>query len=77
MIFDPTEKLYDNRKRRVTDDLRECSRITLPKPLTPDEESRIQVRKRSQKEIYEKFRANNTNAKHEQNSNQKNQKKMA
>ena len=70
MIFDPTEKLHDNRKRRVTD-LRECSRITLPKPLTPDEESRIEVRKRSQKEINEKFRANNTNAKHEQNPNLK------
>ena len=70
MTFDPTNKLYDSRKRRVTD-LRECSRITLPKPLTPDEESRIEVRKRSQKEIYEKFRKINTNKKHEQKSNLK------
>ena len=38
MIFDPINKVHDNRKKRATD-IRECARITLPKPLTPDEES--------------------------------------
>ena len=57
MIFNPKEKIFDCRKRRVTD-LKQCSRVTLPKPLSADEESRIEVRKRTQKEIYEKYRSN-------------------
>ena len=32
--YDPCEKSYDSRKRRVTD-LKECARVTLPKPLGP------------------------------------------
>ena len=68
MIYDPKEMVYDSRKRRATD-LKECTRITLPKPLSPDEESRIEVRKVTQKEIYEKFREKHTNKKHEQKSN--------
>ena len=47
---------------RVTD-LKECTRVTLPKPLSAEEESKIEVRKRTQKEIFEKFRKNNTNNK--------------
>ena len=70
MAFDPKEKVYDSRKKRVTD-MKECSRITLPKPLTPEEESRIEVRKRTQKEVYENFRIKNTNKNHEQKSNLK------
>ena len=31
-IYDPSKKEYDDRNRRVTD-LKECSRVTLPKPL--------------------------------------------
>ena len=31
-VFDPVLKKYDERRRRVTD-LKECNRITLPKPL--------------------------------------------
>ena len=38
MAFDPKRKVYDSRKKRVTD-MKECSRITLPKPLTPEEDS--------------------------------------
>ena len=68
MVFDPKEKVFDNRKRRVTD-IRECTRITLAQPPDPEEESRIDVRKRTQKEAYEKFRKKNTNLKGEQKSN--------
>ena len=31
-IYDPGKKIFDDRNRRVTD-LKECFRITLPKPL--------------------------------------------
>ena len=30
MIFNPKERTFDSRKRRVTD-LKQCSRVTLPK----------------------------------------------
>ena len=68
MVFDPRERVHDNRKKRATD-LRECARVTLPKPLTPEEESRIEVRKRTQKETYESYRKKNTNKKGDQKSN--------
>ena len=68
MIFDPTEGIFDNRKRRVTD-LRQCARVTLPKSLSPDEESKLEVRKRSQIETFEHYRKNNTNKNGEQRSN--------
>ena len=68
MIYDPKTKTFDNRKRRVTD-LQQCARITLPKPLTPEEESKLEVRKRIQKETYEKYRVKNTNKKGEQKNN--------
>ena len=41
--------VYDARKRRVTD-LKECARVTLPKPLTVTEEAKIELRR----EIYRK-----------------------
>ena len=75
MIFNPKEKIFDNRKRRVTD-LKQCSRITLPKPLSTDEESRLEVRKRTNKELYEQYRMKNTNAKGEQKSNLTKQEKQ-
>ena len=68
IIFNPKERTFDNRRRRVTD-LKQCSRVTLPKPLSAEDESKIEVRKRIQKEIYEKYRQNNTNARGEQRSN--------
>ena len=68
MIFDPTNKVFDSRKRRATD-LKECARVTLPKPLSPDDESRLEVRKRTQKETFEKYRKEHTNTKGEQKPN--------
>ena len=70
MIYNPKTRIFDSRKRRVTD-LKECTRVTLPKPLSPEDESKIEVRKRTQKEIYEKFRKVNTNERGEQKSNLK------
>ena len=43
-IFDPVEKTFDDRKRRVTD-LKECSRVTLPKPLKERDEALIEIRR--------------------------------
>ena len=68
MIYDNREKILDNRKRRVTD-LQECARVTLPKPLGVDEESKIDVRKRAQRSVYEKYRRLNTNQRGEQKNN--------
>ena len=68
MIYNPKEREFDNRKRRVTD-MKECSRITLPRPLSTEEESRIDVRKRIQRQVYEEYRAENTDKKGEQNTN--------
>ena len=67
-VFDPLEKVYDSRKRRVTD-LRECSRITLPRPLSPEDEAVLKTRKRSQMEIFRKYIAKNTNKKGDLKSN--------
>ena len=38
-VFNPVDKEYDERKRRVTD-LKECNRVTLPKPLPASEEAK-------------------------------------
>ena len=68
MVYNPKDDIFDGRKRRVTD-LRECARVTLPKPLSDDEESKLEVRKRAQKEVFEKYRKENTTKKGEQKSN--------
>ena len=41
LTFDPVDKIFDDRKRRVTD-LKECSRVTLPKPLPTQHETFIE-----------------------------------
>ena len=43
-VFDPETKEYDARRKRVTD-LQECSRVTLPKPLSADNEAKLELRK--------------------------------
>jgi hypothetical protein len=53
--FDPVRKVYDDRKRRVTD-LQECSRVTLPKPLPTKEEALIEMRQEIHGKIYEEYR---------------------
>ena len=57
--FDPQLRVYDARKKRVTD-LKECARITLPKPLSPSEETKLEVRREAHLSIYESYREENT-----------------
>ena len=54
-IFNPVEKVFDDRKRRVTD-LRECSRVTLPKPLKEKDEALVEIRREVIGNIFEGFR---------------------
>lgn len=65
--FDPINKIYDDRKRRVTD-LAECSRVTLPKPMQIEEEALIEIRRNMHKKIFSQHREENTdNGKQESN----------
>ena len=64
-VFDPVNKIYDSRRRRVTD-LKECSRVTLPKPLSTDEEATMELRKKSQQEIFSEYVKKHTDKKNEQ-----------
>ena len=67
-VYDPVEKIYDDRKRRVTD-LKECSRVTLPRPLKPAEEANIEIRSNAQKKIYDDYRKNNVDKNDDQKCN--------
>ena len=68
MTFDPLNKIYNDRKRRVTD-LEECSRITLPRPLPTKHETWIEMRRGIHGNIYKEHRKDNCNKKGEQASN--------
>ena len=54
-IYDPVEKRYDDRNRRVTD-LPECSRVTLPRPLNIIREAQIENRRDIHNNIYQQYR---------------------
>ena len=58
--FDPIGKIYDDRKRRVTD-LQECNRVTLPKPLPVSEEALIEMRREIHSRIFKDHREEFTN----------------
>ena len=66
--FDPVEKVYDDRKRRVTD-LQECSRVTLPKPLPTNEEALLEIRRGIHSKIYSEYRQEHCTNEGEQQSN--------
>ena len=66
--YDPVEGIYDGRKQRVTD-LKECSKVHLPKPLPPQYEAALEMRRNAQNKIYNKYVGENCNAKGEQRSN--------
>ena len=57
-IFDPVGKVFDDRKRRVTD-LAECSRVTLPKPMKERDEALIEIRRGMIDQIFEEYRNEN------------------
>ena len=49
--------------------MKECARITLPKPLSTQEEAMLETRKRSQKEIFKEYISKSTDKNSEQVSN--------
>ena len=67
-VFDPEKNTYDERKKRVTD-LKECSRVTLPKPLRVTREAEIELRREIHNNIYQKYRKEHCNENGEQESN--------
>ena len=51
-------------------DLKECSRVTLPKPTQMEDEANIEMRRNAQIKVYEEYRSKNTiNDKGEQEPN--------
>ena len=54
-VYDCENKTYDERKQRVTD-LKECSRIFLPKPLEVRKEAQIEMRREMHARISENYR---------------------
>ena len=67
-VFDPLKKVYDSRKRKATD-LKECMRIKLPPPLSEKEESVLEVRRTTQKEIFQKYKREHTDERGKVKSN--------
>ena len=67
-VYNPIEKIYDERRRRVTD-LAECSRVILPKPLSVTREAEIESRRNRHDRIYQKYREEYCNARGEQENN--------
>ena len=67
-VYDPEEGIYDDRKKRATD-LQECSKITLPKPLPPEYEAALEMRRHAQTRIFNKYIEGNCNKRGEQKSN--------
>ena len=62
------DKIFDDRKRRVTD-LQECSRVTLPKPLPTKEKTLIEMRREIHAIIYKNYRQEKCKKDGEQQSN--------
>ena len=67
-MFDPIQKIFDERKGRATD-LPECGRVTLPKPLPVSEEALIELRREIHSKKYREFRKEFTNNEGEQTAN--------
>ena len=67
-IFDPIEKVIDMRKRRVTD-MKENSRVILPKPLSAYEEAKIAVRRENFEKVFGDYCQEHCSEKGEQKTN--------
>ena len=67
-VYDPERGIFDDRKRRVTD-LKECAKVHLPKPLPPEYEAVIEMRRNAQNKIFDKYREENCNKKGEPKTN--------
>ena len=67
-VYDPRRRVFDDRKRRVTD-LKECARITLPKPLDTEHEALIEMRRGTSERTYNTYRQEECNVKGEVRGN--------
>ena len=67
-VYDPGTGTFDDRKHRATD-LKECSRITLPKPLSTQHEANIEMRRTCNNKIYNEYREEFCNKKGEVKGN--------
>ena len=67
-VYNPKERVFDDRKRRATD-LKECARITLPKPLDTKQESAIEMGRGTSEQIYNTYRQEECNKKGEVKGN--------
>ena len=61
-IYDTKARRFDDRKRRVTD-LKECARVTLPRPLDTKHEALIEMRRGTNERIYSEYRKEECNKK--------------
>ena len=66
--YDPENRVYDARKTRVTD-LKENSRVTLPKPLNAKHEAEIELRRSLYSKTYKSFMEQNCDKNGDQDSN--------
>ena len=55
LVLDPETRTYDARKMKVTN-LRENTRITLPRPLKPIHEAMIEVRRKEYNRVFDEYR---------------------
>ena len=67
-VFDPEMKEYDSRRRRATD-IKECNRVTLPKPLSAEDEAKLDLRRSSQAQIFKDWLDKNTDKNNDQKPN--------
>jgi hypothetical protein len=67
-VFDPIEKTFDYRKKRVTD-LTENSRVTLPKPLPISEEAGMETRRKAHMAKFNTYKEENCNQWGDQDTN--------
>ena len=67
-IYDPKRRTFDDRKRKAKD-LRECARITLPKPMDTKNEALIEMRRGTNEKIYSNYTKEKCNKKGEVKGN--------
>ena len=67
-IYDPKKRVFDDRKRKVTD-LKECARITLPKPMDTQNKAMVEMRRGTNNKIYEVYTGEFCNKKGEVRGN--------
>jgi hypothetical protein len=53
-VYNPRRRIFDDRKRRATD-LKECARVTLPRPMETKNEAIIEMRRGTNEQIYNTY----------------------